>query len=72
MMRAEDCFSFSWPAMPTSGRMRWREYRLISAGERTSFRFAARRSMSEKEPPAMLGTIEIVSPALSDVPSCAK
>ena len=62
MISADDCLSFNCPAIPTSGRIRWREYRLISAGMRMSLRFDASRSIKEDEPPAMLGTIEIVSP----------
>src|SRR5437667_369628 len=38
MISADDCLSLNCPAIPTSGRIRWREYRLISAGVRMSLR----------------------------------
>src|ERR1017187_9649075 len=65
--------SRSWPSTPTSGRIRWREYRLISS----LVNFARSLMMGSRlggvpavtalaaEPPAIDGTMEISSPSFT-------
>ncbi len=62
-------FSRFCPSRPTSGRMRWRLYRLISSWVSSPDMAAGPIRGLGKAPPATLGTMITVSPSFTDVRS---